>query len=167
MYIHLSYGTCVTGVHPFPRQVRVWISTHTTLVIVDSTPYGNHLQSTQVSETIEASSTTRKHLSSIEIDAQYTHYKITLHHSAIVLPQRYKAALVVLGITVYHPHTPNILGKVSRIKELVHVENVPASSVRTKTVGEATTTWFQNCRSWGSLRHTNDYHICEYMLVFL
>ena len=67
-----------------------------------------------------------------------THYRITLYRSAISLPKRYKATLVSLGIhrrmqTVYHPHTPDVAGKILRVKELVTVENVPASSVRTKS----------------------------------
>ncbi|KAF8589897.1 hypothetical protein K439DRAFT_1304414, partial [Ramaria rubella] len=66
-----------------------------------------------------------------------THYRITLLRSAIALPKRYKATLVSLGIhrrmqTVYHPHKQDIAGKILRVKELVLVENVPASSVRTK-----------------------------------
>lgn len=35
--------------------------------------------------------------------------------------------------TVYHRHSPDIAGKILRVKELVQVENVPASAVRTKT----------------------------------
>jgi len=35
--------------------------------------------------------------------------------------------------TVYHTHSPDIAGKILRVKELVQVENVPASAVRTKT----------------------------------
>ncbi|KAF8532305.1 hypothetical protein JB92DRAFT_1310996 [Gautieria morchelliformis] len=71
-------------------------------------------------------------------DSPNTHYRITLYRSAIALPKRYKATLVSLGIhrrmqTVYHPHTPDIAGKILRVKELVLVQNVPASSVRTKT----------------------------------
>ena len=67
-----------------------------------------------------------------------THYKITLRRSAISLPESFKATLVSLGIhrrmqTVYHPHTPECAGKVLKVKELVEVENVPASAVRTKT----------------------------------
>lgn len=67
-----------------------------------------------------------------------THYKITLFRSAIALPKRYKDTLVALGIhrrmqTAFHPHTPDIAGKILRVKELVHVENVPASAIRTKT----------------------------------
>ena len=67
-----------------------------------------------------------------------THYKITLRRSAISLPESFKATLVSLGIhrrmqTVYHPHTPECAGKILKVKELVEVENVPASAVRTKT----------------------------------
>ncbi|KAH9933593.1 uncharacterized protein BXZ73DRAFT_77217 [Epithele typhae] len=66
-----------------------------------------------------------------------THYRITLHRSAIGLPTRFKDTLVALGIhrrlqTVYHRHTPDIAGKILKVKELVTVENVPASAVRTK-----------------------------------
>ena len=35
--------------------------------------------------------------------------------------------------TVYHEHNPINAGKILRVKELVEVENVPASAVRTKT----------------------------------
>jgi len=67
-----------------------------------------------------------------------TYYKITLRRSAIALPEPFKATLVSLGIhrrmqTVYHPHTPECAGKILKVKELVEVENVPASAVRTKT----------------------------------
>ncbi|EPS93531.1 hypothetical protein FOMPIDRAFT_131207, partial [Fomitopsis schrenkii] len=67
-----------------------------------------------------------------------THYRITLRRSAISLPSNIKGTLVALGIhrrmqTVYHRHTPDIAGKILRVKELVQVENVPASAVRTKT----------------------------------
>ena len=67
-----------------------------------------------------------------------THYKITLRRSAIALPESFKATLVSLGIhrrmqTVYHPHTLEAAGKILKVKELVEVENVPASAVRTKT----------------------------------
>ena len=67
-----------------------------------------------------------------------THFRITLRRSAISLPSNIKGTLVALGIhrrmqTVYHRHTPDIAGKILRVKELVQVENVPASAVRTKT----------------------------------
>ena len=66
-----------------------------------------------------------------------THYRITLRRSAIGLPKRSKATLEALGIhrrmqTVYHKHTPESAGKILAVKELVEVENVPASMVRTK-----------------------------------
>lgn len=76
--------------------------------------------------------------SQLQNQAPKTHYKITLLRSAIALPKRYKDTLVALGIhrrlqTVFHPHRPDIAGKILRVKELVLVENVPASAVRTKT----------------------------------
>ncbi|KAI0050526.1 hypothetical protein FA95DRAFT_1555654 [Auriscalpium vulgare] len=67
-----------------------------------------------------------------------THYRITLRRSAISLGERKKGTLVALGIhrrmqTVYHLHNPETAGKILALKELVEVENVPASAVRTKT----------------------------------
>lgn len=67
-----------------------------------------------------------------------THFRITLRRSAISLPSNIKGTLVALGLhrrmqTVYHRHTPDIAGKILRVKELVQVENVPTSAVRTKT----------------------------------
>jgi ribosomal protein L30 len=58
--------------------------------------------------------------------------------SAISLGERKKATLKTLGIhrrmqTVYHPHSPECAGKILAVKELLKVENVPASAVRTKT----------------------------------
>ncbi|KII84404.1 hypothetical protein PLICRDRAFT_364162 [Plicaturopsis crispa FD-325 SS-3] len=66
-----------------------------------------------------------------------THYKITLRRSAIALAAPVKATLVALGIhrrmqTVYHAHSPAAAGMILRVKELVEVENVPTSGVRTK-----------------------------------
>ena len=67
-----------------------------------------------------------------------THFRITLRRSAIGLPQRIKGTLVSLGLhrrmqTVYHEHNSINAGKILRVKELVQVENVPTSAVRTKT----------------------------------
>ena len=67
-----------------------------------------------------------------------THYRITSRRSAIALPKKIKGTLVSLGIhrrhqTVYHEHSSINAGKILRVKELVEVENVPASAVRTKT----------------------------------
>ncbi|KAI0363604.1 hypothetical protein BV20DRAFT_907647, partial [Pilatotrama ljubarskyi] len=66
-----------------------------------------------------------------------THFRITLRRSAISLPSNIKGTLAALGIhrrlqTVYHRHSPDIAGKILAVKELVSVQNVPASAVRTK-----------------------------------
>jgi large subunit ribosomal protein L30 len=66
-----------------------------------------------------------------------THYKITLRRSAIALGERKQGTLAALGIhrrhqTVYHAHSPDIAGKILSVKELLEVENVPTSAVRTK-----------------------------------
>lgn len=68
---------------------------------------------------------------------QNTHFKITLHRSAISLGDRIKGTLESLGIhrrfqTVYHRHSPETAGKILAVKELVQVENVPEHLVRTK-----------------------------------
>jgi large subunit ribosomal protein L30 len=66
-----------------------------------------------------------------------THYKITLRRSAISLQEKIKGTVTALGLrrrhqTVYQAHTPEAAGMILRIKELVEVENVPASAVRTQ-----------------------------------
>jgi large subunit ribosomal protein L30 len=66
-----------------------------------------------------------------------THYKITLRRSAISLGDKIKGTLISLGIhrrmqTVYHRHSPEVAGKILRVKELVEVENVPTELVKTK-----------------------------------
>jgi len=67
----------------------------------------------------------------------WTHFKITLRRSAISLGDKKKGTLVSLGIhrrhqTVYHPHSPEVAGKILSVKELLEVESVPESLVRTK-----------------------------------
>lgn len=66
-----------------------------------------------------------------------THFKITLRRSAIGLGDKKKKTLLSLGITrrlqtVFMPHCPQVAGKILLLKELVEVENVLASAVRTK-----------------------------------
>ena len=66
-----------------------------------------------------------------------THFKITLRRSAISLGDKIKGTLKALGIhrrfqTVYFPHSPEIAGKILKVKELVEVENVPRHLVLTK-----------------------------------
>ncbi|KAF9457779.1 hypothetical protein BDZ94DRAFT_1272379 [Collybia nuda] len=69
--------------------------------------------------------------------SQNTYYKITLRRSAISLGDKIKGTLISLGIhrrmqTVYHRHSPEVAGKILRVKELVEVENVPTELVKTK-----------------------------------
>ncbi|KAB5592133.1 hypothetical protein CTheo_4398 [Ceratobasidium theobromae] len=66
-----------------------------------------------------------------------THFRITLRRSAIGLPKSSKRTLEALGIhrrgaTVFQAHSPQAAGKILRVKELVEVENIPASAVKTK-----------------------------------
>ncbi|KAJ7054203.1 hypothetical protein C8F01DRAFT_995821 [Mycena amicta] len=69
--------------------------------------------------------------------AQATHFKITLRRSAISLGDKKKGTLAALGLyrrhqTVFHPHKPDIAGKILAVKELLEVTNVPATEVRDK-----------------------------------
>ncbi|KAF7313949.1 Ribosomal protein L30 [Mycena chlorophos] len=69
--------------------------------------------------------------------AQATHFKITLRRSAISLGDKKKGTLAALGLyrrhqTVFHPHKPDIAGKILAVKELLEVTNVPSSQVRNK-----------------------------------
>ncbi|CAE6429190.1 unnamed protein product [Rhizoctonia solani] len=66
-----------------------------------------------------------------------SHFRITLRRSAIGLPKSSKRTLEALGIhrrgaTVFQKHSPEAAGKVLRVKELVEVENVPESEVKSK-----------------------------------
>ena len=66
-----------------------------------------------------------------------THFKITLRRSALSLGDKIKGTLKALGIhrrfqTVYFPHSPEVAGKILKVKELVEVENVPRHLVFTK-----------------------------------
>ncbi|PVG02048.1 hypothetical protein CPB86DRAFT_811942 [Serendipita vermifera] len=66
-----------------------------------------------------------------------SHFKITLHRSAIGLPKRYRETITSLGIhrrgqTVFQLHSPSVAGKILRLKELVKVENVTSDQVKTK-----------------------------------
>ncbi|KAJ7185933.1 hypothetical protein C8R46DRAFT_388597 [Mycena filopes] len=66
-----------------------------------------------------------------------THFKITLRRSAISLGDKKKGTLAALGLhrrnqTVYHPHKPDIAGKILAVKELLEVRNVPETEVRNK-----------------------------------
>ncbi|KAI9462665.1 hypothetical protein F5148DRAFT_540625 [Russula earlei] len=65
-----------------------------------------------------------------------THFRVTLRRSAISLGSRIQGTLSALGLrrrmqTVYHPHSPEVAGMILAVKELVEVQNVPSSAVRT------------------------------------
>ncbi|KAF9512333.1 hypothetical protein BS47DRAFT_1087972 [Hydnum rufescens UP504] len=65
-----------------------------------------------------------------------THFRVTLHRSAIGLPSRIAKTLEALGIrrrmqTIFHRHSPDIAGKILKVKELVEVENVGKHEVQT------------------------------------
>ena len=65
-----------------------------------------------------------------------THFRVTLRRSGISLGKRVQGTLAALGLrrrmqTVYHSHTPEAAGMILAVKELVEVQNVPASAVRT------------------------------------
>ncbi|KAI1135397.1 hypothetical protein F5Y05DRAFT_395553 [Hypoxylon sp. FL0543] len=56
-------------------------------------------------------------------------FRITLHRSAIGLPQRTRGVLAALGLrkrsqTVFHPVSPQSAGMILKVKELVHVSEV-------------------------------------------
>ncbi|KAI1816428.1 hypothetical protein GGS20DRAFT_583536 [Poronia punctata] len=56
-------------------------------------------------------------------------FRITLHRSAIGLPERTRGVLAALGLrkrgkTVFHPVTPDSAGMLMKVKELVKVEEV-------------------------------------------
>ena len=56
-------------------------------------------------------------------------FRITLHRSAIGLPQRTHGVLAALGLrkrnqTVFHPVSPQFAGMIMKVKELVRVEEV-------------------------------------------
>ncbi|KXJ96407.1 ribosomal protein L30, ferredoxin-like fold domain-containing protein [Microdochium bolleyi] len=58
-----------------------------------------------------------------------TFFRITLHRSAIGLPERTRGVLMALGLrkrtqTVYHPVSPQFAGMIMKVKELVRIEEV-------------------------------------------
>ncbi|KAK5631324.1 hypothetical protein RRF57_007038 [Xylaria bambusicola] len=58
-----------------------------------------------------------------------SYFRITLHRSAIGLPQRTRGVLAALGLrkrnqTVFQPVTPDAAGMIMKVKELVLVQEV-------------------------------------------
>lgn len=68
-----------------------------------------------------------------------SYFRITLHRSAIGLPERTRGVLAALGLrkrtqTVFHPVHPQFAGMIMKVKELVRVEEVdqPMSNAELK-----------------------------------
>lgn len=62
-------------------------------------------------------------------DQTMSFFRITLHRSAIGLPERTRGVLAALGLrrrmqTVFHPVHPQFAGMILKVKELVRVEEV-------------------------------------------
>jgi ribosomal protein L30 len=58
-----------------------------------------------------------------------SYFRITLHRSAIGLPERTRGVLAALGLrrrmqTVFHPVEPQFAGMILKVKELVRVQEV-------------------------------------------
>lgn len=58
-----------------------------------------------------------------------SYFRITLHRSAIGLPERTRGVLAALGLrrrmqTVFHPVHPQFAGMILKVKELVRVQEV-------------------------------------------
>ncbi|KAK3344159.1 50S ribosomal protein L30 [Lasiosphaeria hispida] len=58
-------------------------------------------------------------------------FRITLHRSAIGLPERTRGVLAALGLrrrsqTVFHPVSQDFAGMIMKVKELVRVQEVDA-----------------------------------------
>lgn len=110
-----------------------------TLTSLPKTPYAPHLRAahngTTASRTVAALAFPPPPSTSTSTEAN-THFRVTLRRSAISLGKRVRGTLTALGLrrrmqTVYHAHTPEAAGMILAVKELVEVENVPASAVRT------------------------------------
>lgn len=58
-----------------------------------------------------------------------SYFRVTLHRSAIGLPERTRGVLAALGLrrrmqTVFHPVEPQFAGMILKVKELVRVQEV-------------------------------------------
>lgn len=61
-----------------------------------------------------------------------SYFRITLMRSGIGMPKRTRGVLAALGLrrrmkTVFHPVSPEVAGKIMKVKELVHVQEVDKS----------------------------------------
>ena len=70
-------------------------------------------------------------------------FRITLHRSAIGMPERTRGVLQSLGLwrrnqVVFHPVHPQFAGMILKVKELVRVEEVDAPLTRAEVKAERT-----------------------------
>ncbi|KAK1754617.1 ribosomal protein L30 [Echria macrotheca] len=70
-------------------------------------------------------------------------FRITLHRSAIGLPERTRGVLAALGLrrrsqVVFHPVSPQFAGMIMKVKELVRVEEVARPLSRAEVKAERT-----------------------------
>ncbi len=115
-----------------------------TLNSLPRNPYVPHLRAahngTTASRTVAALASSPPPSTTLTFASTFTepstHFRVTLRRSGISLGKRVQGTLAALGLrrrmqTVYHTHTPEAVGMILAVKELVEVENVPASAVRT------------------------------------
>lgn len=62
-------------------------------------------------------------------------FRITLMRSGIGMPKRTQGVLKALGLrkrmtTVFYPVSPEVAGQIMKVKELIHVEEVPAAKTK-------------------------------------
>ncbi|GFP52646.1 hypothetical protein ACSS6W_003267 [Trichoderma asperelloides] len=70
-------------------------------------------------------------------------FRITLHRSAIGLPERTRGVLQALGLrrrmqTVFHPAEPQFAGMIMKVKELVRVQEVERRLTKGEVKAERT-----------------------------
>jgi large subunit ribosomal protein L30 len=70
-----------------------------------------------------------------------SYFRITLHRSAIGLPERTRGVLASLGLrkrsqTVFHPVHPQFAGMIMKVKELVRVEEVDRALTKREVKAE-------------------------------
>ncbi|KAK7425267.1 ATP citrate lyase subunit 1 [Neonectria magnoliae] len=72
-----------------------------------------------------------------------SYFRITLHRSAIGLPERTRGVLAALGLrrrmqTVFHPVHPQFAGMILKVKELVRVQEVERALSKQEVKAERT-----------------------------
>ncbi|EGX95554.1 50S ribosomal protein L30, putative [Cordyceps militaris CM01] len=72
-----------------------------------------------------------------------SYFRVTLHRSAIGLPERTRGVLAALGLrrraqTVFHPAEPQFAGMIFKVKELVRVAEVDRALTKREVSAERT-----------------------------